>query len=467
MAEPTGPGTDKGAKGAPSARPRAQTLDLPATEVRDKTGSSDKPEAAASAKVDPKAATKPTESPKPATEAPPKTDSTPPRSASTSAIPPTPAREGFGLLGVIGAALLGAALAVLAVSLFHEHLIPRPQPDMSRVAAVESRLEALGREIAAARKLAEANDPKGLAGRIDALDGKVGGFDGRIGGVGKSVETAGGRIAALEGETKLIRDKIENPKQDPAIGVLTGRVEGLEFRIQNLPSIDALEVMATRVENAERRAAGAADREDVTRLANRIAGVNEKVEPLDNRVTSLAAALRGLPKGDPAARLVVAIGALDQALAEGRPFTAELATAKTAAGDGAELKALDPYAASGIATRAALSQELAAIIAKLTPLKAAPKGSILERFVANAGGVLTITPQDGGDGTDASAVRAKLTSLAAAGDVEQALAYRGKLDEAGRAATDDWATRASARVAADTAVNSVRAAALARLAAND
>lgn len=474
MADPKGPETGTGAKGASSARPRPQTLDLSATDVSGdaaKASEAAKPEAkpgaaASSAKTEPPKSAAPgaaPSGPEPAKPAGP--------GAGRTDVPPMPPRpvvhEGFGWLGGLGFALLGAALAVLCVSLLQDYLIRRPQPDMSRVAALESRLKAVGEDVVAVRQLAEANDPKTLAGRLDAIDGKVGAMDGRVGGVVQTVEAAGGRVAALETEIRLLRERVENPKQDPAIGVLTGRVEGLEFRLQNIPSLDALEVMTTRVENAERRAASAADREDVSKLANRIGGVSERVDPLGGRIDSLANQVRAIPRGDPAARLVVAISALDQALAAGRPFAAELATAKTAAGDGAELAALEPFATTGVATRRALAGELAAIMAKLEPLKAPPKGTILERFVANAGGVLTITQEGGGDGTDASAARAKLASLAAADDIEQALAWRGKLDEAGRAATEAWAAQATARIAAENAVRSARAAALARLAAND
>jgi len=233
MADPKGPETGSGAKGAPSARPRPQTLDLSATEVggdATKAGEAAKPEAkpAASKPQTSGAETPKAESPKPA--------------AGPSNAPPLPPRpvvhEGFGWLGGLGFALLGAAIAVLAVSLLQDYLIRQPQPDMSRVAALESRLKAVGEDVAATRKLAEANDPKTLAGRLDAIDGKVGAMDGRVGGVVQTVEAAGGRVAALETEIRLLREKVENPKQDPAIGVLTGRVEGLEFRLQNIPSLD-------------------------------------------------------------------------------------------------------------------------------------------------------------------------------------------------------------------------------------
>lgn len=485
MADPKGPESGTGAKGAPGARPRPQTLDLSATEVSGEAAkSSDAKSSAAEAPAAPAtpeppktAASKPeapkAEAPKPEAakpEAPKAAEPAAPR-AGVPPVRPAPGREGFGWLGGLGFALLGAAAAVLAIVLLQDELIRRPQPDMSRVAALETKLKGVGDDAAAARKLAEANDPKILAGRIDTvgseLGARLGSVDGRLGAATQSIEAAGGRVAALETELRMLREKVENQKQDPAIGVLAGRVEGLEFRLQNIPSLDALEVMTTRVENTERRIAGAADREDVTKLASRLGGVSERVDPLGPKIDALASQVRSIPRGDPAARLVVAIGALDQALAAGRPFVTELATARTAAGDGAELAALEPFAATGIATRQALAGELEAIIAGLAPAKTAPRGSVLERFVANAGGVLTITPQNGGDGTEAGAARARMATLANANDIEQALAWRGRLDEAGRAATDDWATRASARIAADSAVKSARAAALARLAAND
>ena len=550
---PSGPGAGKG------ARPKAQTINLPASEVTGKPAETpkaataepatssvpseplapqpDAPEQPTAAKTsatasvpDPKpttAATEPvkpagstpdmepairTPDPKPATGNPDAKPGTPAAAAASAGVPgagrsapsmssrsaepprPTapstyrPSNGGGGAAGALGwlfAALAGAGLAVLAVYLLQDRLIRVPEADMSRVMASEQNMDRLRRDLTAlnqrVNQFAESSDPRPLAAKIDAIDGRVGavdsrlgtldtrlgGYDGRVGALNQTVEGAAGRVSGLDADVKNLRDRIANLPPDPAVGVLTGRIEGIEYRIQSLPTLNAMEVMATRVENAERRAAQAAARDDLAALDQRVAAVGGLIPPLDARLSTLGAALRTLPKGDPAARLVVAVAALDRALQEGRPFTSELSTVKTTAGDSVELAALDPFAASGLPTRPALSQELSATLAKLEPLKGPPQGGVLERFVANAGGVMSITPKDAAEGSEPSALRAKLASLAQGGDIEQALALRGKLDEAARAATEDWSRKASARIAAESAVGSARTAALARLAAND
>ncbi|RXF73134.1 COG4223 family protein [Hansschlegelia zhihuaiae] len=395
-----------------------------------------------------------------------------PSSTGKPAAAPSGPREGVGVLGVLAAAVGGAALAVLVIALFGKDLIRAQAPDMSRVAAAEAKLDTVGRDVAALRetlsKTAQATDASAIDARLTELSATI----------DQATQQADGRVAAVEKELRGLSEKVAQPAAaDPALGVLAGRVDGIELRLQHAPTADALTVLGGRIAGLESRQAELPTKETIAGVASRVAAVGQAVEgvgqkidaataPLAQRVDQISAALSSRPKGDQAARLVVAIGALDQALAAGRPFAAELSAVKSAAGDNAELSALTSFAAAGIPTRQALAAELKDILDKLGNEKPPATASVFDRFVASASGVVKVAPQNAAAEPSAS-LRTRLPAAAEAGDVESALALRGSADETARAATDDWARRANARISAESALGAARTAALARLSAND
>ena len=124
----------------------------------------------------------------------------------------------------------------------------------------------------------------------------------------------------------------------------------------------------------------------------------------------------------------------------GAPFAAELAQAKSLGADDKALAPLEPFAATGVPTPAALAQELRALLPAM--LKAsgaqAPAGGFLERLQANAGKLVRIRPVDAPAGDDASAVLARIEIDAANADIAAALADLGKLPDATRAPAQAW-----------------------------
>jgi hypothetical protein len=505
MADPKGPET--GQSGGHSARPKPATLDLSATEVSKPAEGAAKPEPVADPRKSPEKpaeAPKPAETPKPAaasasdtvkpdaaSQPKPSTATTPPAGAKPEAKPSdhvsggprasstkpaadkpfdtgaagmpmhTPrARSGPGYGSVIAAALAGAALAVLAIALFGRDLIPAATVDDSRVAATEAKLDAMSGDLAGLRsqigQAAPSGDDGALAKQIEEI--------------GRTVASTGGRVDAVEGRLKEIADKPAAPAVDPsAVQALTERLDAVDVRLRDVATSDAVSALQARVSGAETKADAAATAQQIATIEARVSGVDKTVaqaiEPFDRRLSALDSALKARPIGDPVARQVVALAALEQALEAGRPFPAELAAVK-ASSDIGDLAALEPFAASGAPTRAALSAQLSSILAGLPTEKPAESGSVFSRFVANAGGIVKVTPKDGaGAGSDDA--RSRLAALAASGDLEQALAARESADEAVKAATADWAKTASVRLGAETALTGARGAALSRLAAID
>lgn len=361
-----------------------------------------------------------------------------------NAAPPPPDRAsgGAGVLGAAVAGLLGAAVAIAVVLLFGRDLIGTPAGDASRVEAAERKLDAVGRDVAALREQASAPQPAPDTSAADA----------RIGELAQAVEAAAQRSASLESELKELAGRAPAVQVDTgAVDALGTRIDAIEAKVGEAASAGAVSELGGRIDGVAGRLDGVG------------ASLREALKPLEDKVAALEAELKAKPEGDPAARQIVALGALEQALAQGRPFTNELAAAKAAGG---ETAALEGLAATGAPTRAALAAELKAIVADLPPLRAGADASLFQRFVASAGSVVKVTPADAPEGGGAAGARARLAVAAEKGDVAAGLAARDGLDEPAKAATDAWAKKAEALRAAEGALAEARSAALARLGSN-
>ncbi|CCD94157.1 conserved hypothetical protein [Bradyrhizobium sp. ORS 375] len=163
----------------------------------------------------------------------------------------------------------------------------------------------------------------------------------------------------------------------------------------------------------------------------------------------LSEAAQAKPADDAPLRRVVAATLLDVAVRHGDPYAAALSTAKSLAPDGAALKPLDTFAASGVPSPAALSRELLTIVPKLTP--PAPEGttgtSILSKLSAGAQNLVKVERTDGA-GTDRGAVVARITAAALRNDLAEARRELKNLSAEDRAPASDWLAKADARDAA-------------------
>lgn len=380
--------------------------------------------------------------PKPTASAAPWASSTSGAKPSPSVATPQPS-GGVGMLGAGVAALVGAAIAIAVVALFGRDLIGAPTPDTSRVTAVETKLDAVANDIAALRQSAGQTPQATDTSAIDA----------RIAELGKAIEGSGARAEALETEIRTIASRPAAVTVDTSANeALSKRVDGLDAALKDAPKAsDIAEANAQVTEVIE----GLRSRIDTS--------IETSLKPLTDKIAALESELKARPVGDPGARLVVALGALDQALAAGRPFANELAAAKAAGG---EVAGLDSVAAAGLPTDAALASELEAIMAGLPPLRVSENASVFERFVANAGSIVKVTPKDAPAGVGPAAVRQRVGAKAASGDVAGALTERDALDDAAKAATEAWAQKAQSRIAAEKGLADARSAALARLGSN-
>jgi hypothetical protein len=199
---------------------------------------------------------------------------------------------------------------------------------------------------------------------------------------------------------------------------------------------------------------------DIDALNNRIAALESTMKSL-----STDAAQRTSSADDRAARLTVAAEALRAAVERGAPYQAELAAVQALGADRNATAPLEPFAADGVPSAAALAHELALLTSSLLQASgAAPsESSFLGRLEAHAQKLVRITPIDAPTGDDPSSVIARINIDAARGDIAAALAGIARLPESARALAASWVKKAEAREAAIAASRRIAAEALAAI----
>ena len=264
------------------------------------------------------------------------------------------------------------------------------------------------------------------------------------------------RIATAEAETKVLGD---------TLAALNRRLDDIAVTARGaLAHADAASAAADAskaVADASKKAAQTGvERGDLDALANRVAGLERAVKSLGDDV-----ARRTSSADDRAARMTVAAEALRAVVDRGAPYQAELAAMKSLGVEQSALAPLEPFAADGVPSTAALARELAVLTpALLGASGAAPsEGSLLGRMEMSAQKLVRITPVDAPPGDDAAAVLARANAAAARGDLDAALADIARLPEAGRSLAEPWTKKAQARDSAIAAGRRIAADALAAL----
>jgi hypothetical protein len=175
--------------------------------------------------------------------------------------------------------------------------------------------------------------------------------------------------------------------------------------------------------------------------------VQKRVAALEESVKAARAQLAKSSAIDSAARLALSAATLRDAAISGAPYQAELAQAKALGADDKGLAPLEPFASSGVPTKAALARQLTDLIPAMLKASGSQKlpAGFLERLQANAGSLVHIKPVNAPAGDQASDVLAHIEVAAANADIAGALADLGKLPAAARAPAQDWIAKAKAR----------------------
>jgi hypothetical protein len=346
----------------------------------------------------------------------------------------------------------------------------------ARVATAESQLRTL-----AERPVPASTDPRQvaeLATRLAAAEETVRRLDARPAPTpapdpGPRLDALIARIAKLEGAPP--------PAPDAA---LRSRLDSTEQAAQRL----AQRLATTEAQLTSIAAEAGAVRKDGATLAERLALLETTTKAFGDRIGDLgkgvdqaaaaalkadrqavlaseeAAQTRTEQEADKALRLAVVAAALREHTTRGTPYAAELSAAKPLA-EPELLKPLEPFAASGVPTAAALARDLAGITPAMRALLPSRErdGSIGERLQRSAERLVRVRPVNAPPGDDPEAVIARVDAKAAQADVDGARGELAKLPADLRAPANGWISRVEARAAALAAAERLSRQALASL----
>jgi hypothetical protein len=186
---------------------------------------------------------------------------------------------------------------------------------------------------------------------------------------------------------------------------------------------------------------------DVSTLNDAMRQVGTATNSLSQQIADLKAAASATP--DKAAAYAVALAQLGEAIRGGKPFAAELNTAKALGGNADALAPLASLAESGTPSVETLASQYDAvkpqIVAALTPKAAAspPDASVMDRLMANLGNVVTVTHEGEVSAGDPAWPAQKVSDALHKGDLTGAIAAFKAMPDAGQQAGAAWLSQAS------------------------
>lgn len=271
--------------------------------------------------------------------------------------------------------------------------------------------------------------------------------------------------ARPEGEADLVALKAV----ETALGQLADRVVALESRLGQLAEQTAAPPPERSSEPSPETADAIASlRRDLDELERRfgtledIAPAGEVIASLDGRVSAIESADPGRASRQAALALIVA--RIGDAVAAGRPFTAELAALKAAA-PALDTTPFTAYAARGLPTVATLADRLRALDRPIRDGADFDRGGDwLDRAWRGFGRLVTVRRDGLADGTEPEDHLARALYHAGRGDLAYAYAEIDRLSGAARGAAATWLAEANARLTLDAALDELTRTILADLA---
>jgi hypothetical protein len=313
------------------------------------------------------------------------------------------------------------------------------------------------------------------------------------------------RLGALEAQARQTNDALgaEANRESAAVAALGKRISALEAGAgaSNTGDLDK-RVTALETSNAgnsaasdatQRLAAQAKDlRVDVDAEKGQLPDLSARVAKLESdapkanvagsdlaalagRIDKIEAALSA-PKSEtraaaepPAAAdnittIAIIAEVAEERLRSGAAFGPELAALQRMGVDAAALAPLEAVV-NGAPTNSTLAASFSTVAPHVLAATSQPDtGSVSDRFLAHLHNLVKVRELNETAGDDPQALVSQIEAASRRGDIGAALAAFDKLPEAARKAAGDWPTLARARQAAETALQSIREAAVGRLA---
>jgi hypothetical protein len=313
------------------------------------------------------------------------------------------------------------------------------------------------------------------------------------------------RLGALEAQARQTNGTLgaEANRESTAVAALEKRISALEAGAgaSNTADLDkrvtALEVASAgngaASEATQRLATEAKDlRADVDAEKGQLPDLSARVAKLESdapkanaagsdlaalaaRIDKIEAALAApknetrvaeekLAAADNATAIAITAEVAEERLRSGAAFGPELAALQRMGVDAVALSPLEAVV-NGAPTNSALAASFNAVAPHVLAATAQPDtGSVTDRFLAHLHNLVKVRELNETAGDDPQALVSQIEAGSRRGDIGAALAAFDKLPEAARKAAGDWPTLARARQAAEAALQSIREAAVGRLA---
>ena len=393
----------------------------------------------------------------------------PVRPAEVEVLPPPRAPRRRSLFWPMAAsAIFGAVLGLAALAVIWRYNVLEPYNiDVggklagARIAAIEARLRAIQSVAAPAPVPAAApavSAPPADTKALDELAARVAKLEAALQNPKPAPPdmAVASRFAALEGAIKPLGD---------AVNAANKRLDDLNVSLRDTRA--RLDASAKALDDfiAAQRQHPAAEKADLDKLDARLVTLEAAAKSLTAATAAAGAADRSLDRN---VRAAVLASALRSAVMRGAPYAAELSGLKAQVADPALLAPLEPFAATGTPSQAALALELAGLLPAIARAAepqsaAAVDGGLMARLRARASEFVQIRPVGEAAGDDPAAIVARLNSEAARQDIAGAVADLAKLPAAAKAPAQAFIAKVQARAAAIAAAQRVAADALAAL----
>jgi hypothetical protein len=322
---------------------------------------------------------------------------------------------------------------------------PAPASDTAALGALDSRVKTLEE-----RKVETPPDLSDLTSRVTRLEGSMNAL----------AETAkeGGSVpdaAALDAKIGDLEQRLQG-KIDSALAAQQGE-STTDFKdLQK--EVEALKAKLGAL--AEAHLAG-----DTSDLAPQLTTLDQRIAKLEAALPELSTAIDRSSASAKSGVAAIAFANLRNAVADGRPYAAELAALRSLIPDPGDLGALPSHADTGIPTVAELSASLTKLAEASAAQPAAPaETSILDSMVASAKSAISIR-RIGADvtGDEPAAVLARAEAALQQGDLAAAIKEVESLPAPSRDAFAGWLDDARARASANDTLSKLESTVLASL----
>ena len=210
------------------------------------------------------------------------------------------------------------------------------------------------------------------------------------------------------------------------------------------------------------------DAPKATAAGSDLAALAARIDKIEGALAAPKSETRVTPEqptaADNATTIAIIAEVAEERLRSGAAFAPELAAMQRLGVDAAALAPLEAVV-NGAPTNSALAASFDAVAPHVLAATSQPDtGSVTDRFLAHLHNLVKVRELNETTGDDPQALVSQIEAGSRRGDIGAALASFDKLPEAARKAAGDWPTLARARQAAEAALQSIREAAVGRLA---